>query len=39
MFNKELFNSSKFSLLDNANTEAINAKTNITGISIIAVMF
>ena len=39
MFNKELFNSSKFSLRDTTNTEAINVKTSITGMSITAVMF
>ena len=39
IFNNELFNSSKFSLLETTNTETNNIKTSITGTIIIIEIF
>ena len=39
IFDNELFNSSKFSLVEIENTKNNNAITNATGINIIVVIF
>ena len=39
MFDRELLNSYKFSLLETANTDAKNTIINMTGVNVMIVMF